>query len=128
MRDNGKFRNADYGYKVRKGYISILTTFVVLAIFITIQVIISESMDTKLRLTGYRYKLVFDYRVEAYYLMIKAGSLAVPEGEAFGSTYSYSLEYSKEGDTYISILTSEGVTTITGYLDGAMRGVYEIRD
>lgn len=127
MRDNGKFRNSDNGHKVRKGYISILTTFVVLAIFITIQAIISESMDTKLHLTDYRYKLAFDYRVEAYYLMIKTGSLDVPEGGAFGSIESYSIEYSKEGDTFISITTSAGVTSITGYLDGVRRGAYEIR-
>ncbi|MBP1920087.1 hypothetical protein [Youngiibacter multivorans] len=128
MRNHDKFRNTGYGHKVRKGYISILATFAVLAVFIALQSIISESMDSRLKLIRYKEQLAFDYRVEAYYLMIREGNLDVPEGEAFGSLNSYSLESASSGDTWISIVTVGGVTSINGYLDKDRRGTYEIRD
>ena len=127
MRNHDKFRNTGDGHKVRKGYISILATFAVLAVFIALQSIVSESMDSRLKLIRYKEQLAFDYRVEAYYLMIRGGNLEVPEGEAFGSLDSYSLESAFSGDTWISIVTVGGVTSINGYLDKDRRGTYEIR-
>ena len=126
MRDHDKFRDAGNGHKVRNGYISVLATTVVLALFIGLQSIVSESMDQRLRLIRYREQLIFDYRVEAYYLMIKEGDLEASEGEANGSLVSYSIDHETSGDTWISISTAEGVTAITGYLDGVRRGTYEI--
>lgn len=128
MRNHDKFRYTGNGHKVRNGYISVLATTVVLAVFIALQAIVSESMDQRLRLIRYREQLKFDYRVEAYYLMIKEGDLVAPEGEAYGSLVSYSLENAPSGDTWISISTKERVTAITGYLDGGLRASYEIRE
>lgn len=128
MRNHDKFRHTGNGHKVRNGYISVLATTVVLAVFIALQAIVAESMDQRLRLIRYREQLKFDYRVEAYYLMIKEGDLVAPEGEAYGSLVSYSLENAPSGDTWISISTKEGVTAITGYLDGGLRANYEIRE
>ncbi|ETA82431.1 hypothetical protein [Youngiibacter fragilis] len=126
MRNNDKLRDAGYGHKVRDGYISVLAATAVLFVFIAIQAIITESMGQRLRLTRYREQLAFDYRVEAYYLMVKEGNLEVPEGEAYGSLVSYSLDNEPQGDTFISISKSGGTITITGYLDGARRISYEI--
>lgn len=126
MRNHDKLRDAGDGHKVRDGYISVLATTVVLFVFIAIQAIVTESMGQRLRLMRYREQLAFDYRVEAYYLMVKEGSLEAPEGEAYGSLVSYSLDSERQGDTFISISKSEGIITISGYLEGARRLTYEI--
>lgn len=72
--------------------------------------------------------LSFDYRMEAYYLLLSTGSLILAEDEAYGSFEAYALTDRRQEERFIRIQRSSEGIIIRGRLFGKDRGYYEIRE
>lgn len=86
-----------------------------------------EASDMKYRRRELEIMLQFDYRVEAYYLLLEAGQLAMEEEKGYGSFNEYEILERFEEDRYIEIRDEGERIVISGSLSGVERGYYEIR-
>ncbi|WP_312654216.1 hypothetical protein [Proteiniclasticum sp.] len=109
-----------------KGFINVFFLGGLLIILMCSLVLTEEAGRMRTKRAELENMLAFDYRVEAYYLLIESGALSCEKERAYGSLSVYEIEEHREGDNYITIEKLEDRTLIKGYFKGVERTSYEI--
>lgn len=112
--------------KVRKGFMNVFFLGGLMVILLCALVLTDEAGRMRIKRSELESMLAFDYRVEAYYLLIESGAIAADEEKIFGSLSSYELVSYREGENYIMIEKLEDKVLITGHFNGRERCYYEI--
>lgn len=99
----------------------------VMIVLFSFLVLTKEAADMRFRRKELETMLKFDYRVEAYYLLLETGQLSMENATGYGSFDEFVIEEHFKEDRFIEIRDMEDRIVITGFLSGVERGYYEIR-
>lgn len=110
----------------KRGYMNVFFAGAVIVVLLLSLTLTREAGLMRIRMKEMQMMLEFDYRVEAYYLLLHSGALSLTEEEAYGSFEEYELTKEKNHERFIRIHKEGERTIIRGSLWGKERGYYEI--
>ncbi|MBO1263544.1 hypothetical protein J3A84_00630 [Proteiniclasticum sp. SCR006] len=110
----------------RKGFMNMFFTGALMVVMLCFLVLTEEAADMRYRSGELEEMLQFDYRVEAYYLLLETGSLTLTSERGYGSFTEYFIMDTYDEKRYIEITDREDHILIMGYFEGRERGHYEI--
>lgn len=114
--------------KFSNGFMNVFFVGGLMVMLFCTLVLTEEASQMRLKRNELENMLAFDYRVEAYYLLLESGSISLEDTQAYGSLTRYELVDYREGENYIRIENREEMIRITGYFRGVERGFYEISE
>lgn len=89
-------------------------------------VLTEEAGRMRMKRKELQSMLTFDYRVEAYYLLVESGAVVPEKERSYGSLIDYGLVDYSQGENEILIERLGDRILVTGYFRGEVRGNYEI--
>lgn len=110
----------------RKGFMNVFFLGGLMVVLMCTLVLTEEAGRMRLKRNELQSMLAFDYRVEAYYLLLESGAIHADKESAYGSLMEYKLVDHSEGENDILIERIGETIHITGYFQGRQRGLYEI--
>lgn len=88
---------------------------------------VEEQSEFRYRRSEMESLLAFDYRLEAYYLLILSNELIIEEGVSYGGLEEYEVSEKPEGEFLIEIRRNPHEVEVVGYYAGEERQKYLIK-
>lgn len=112
----------------KKGFMNVFFAGALIMVLLCTLTLTREAGLMRIRRKELEMMLSFDYRMEAYYLLLSSGAMILNEDEVYGSFEAYEFTDQWQEDRFIRIQRSNEGIIIRGRLFGEERGYYEIRE
>jgi hypothetical protein len=110
----------------RKGFMNMFFSGALMVVMLCFLVLTEEAADMRYKRGELEEMLQFDYRVEAYYLLLETGSLTLDGERGYGSFTEYFITDTYDEKRYIEITDCMDYILIAGFFEGSERGHYEV--
>ena len=110
----------------RKGFMNMFFSGALMVVMLCFLVLTEEAADMRYKRGELEEMLQFDYRVEAYYLLLETGSLTLDGERGYGSFTEYFITDTYDEKRYIEITDCMDYILIAGFFEGSERVRYEV--
>lgn len=110
----------------RKGFMNMFFSGALMVVMLCFLVLTEEAADLRYKRGELEEMLQFDYRVEAYYLLLETGSLTLDGERGYGSFTEYFITDTYDEKRYIEITDCMDYILIAGFFEGSERVRYEV--
>ena len=112
----------------KQGRIHLVMLGVVFLLLLVGLTFAEERAVLKIKQMEMKALLDFDYKLEAYYLLLLSGGLMIDEGVSYGSLEEYEVSEKPQGEFVIEFQKDTERVEIVGYYAGKERQRYEFRN